>query len=88
MKKIILTGILAFLAIGCGSNNEGKTDEIIASKELDKIKEQREVVHKNYEVVSAELAKLDEAINELSGTKNMTLVKTEVVKNESFTHYI
>lgn len=88
MKKIILTGILAFLALGCGSNNEGKTDEIIASKELDKIKEQRELIHKNYEVVSAELAKLDEAINELSGTKNMTLVKTEVVKNESFTHYI
>lgn len=88
MKKIIILALWAIVAIGCGADNGAKTDEVIATKELSKIKAQRAVVQKNHAAVTAELAKLDAAINELSGAKNIVLVKTIPVKTESFTHYL
>ena len=88
MKKIIILALWAIVAIGCGADNGAKTDEVIATKELSKIRAQRAVVQKNQEAIKAELAKLDAAINELSGVKNIVLVKTIPVKTESFTHYL
>jgi RND family efflux transporter MFP subunit len=88
MKKIYLLATVAILALGCGSNSESKTDEIIASKDIKKIKEQRELINKELKTVAAELAKLDASINELSGVKNIVLVKTNTIKKELFTHSI
>ena len=88
MKKIIILALWAIVAIGCGADNGAKTDKVIATKELSKIKAQRAVVQKKHAAMTAELAKLDAAINELSGAKNIVLVKTIPVKTESFTHYL
>jgi hypothetical protein len=50
MKKIYLLATVAILAFGCGSNSESKTDEIIASKDIKKIKEQRELINKELKI--------------------------------------
>lgn len=74
--------------MSCGSDAESKTDKIIASKDIKEIKKQRELIHEKFKTIAAELAKLDASINELSGVKNIVLVKTNTIKKESFTHSI
>ena len=88
MKKIYFIAMISILTVSCGSNGETKTDEIIASKDIKEIKKQRELIHEEFKTVSAELAKLDASINELSGIKNIVLVQTTTIKKEPFTHLI
>lgn len=89
MKKIIYLATLSLLLISCsGGNKEVNVDEVVKSKDLNKIKSSREIVHKEYEKLVAELAKLDKAIAELDPNKKNPLVKTITVKDTLFNHYI
>jgi membrane fusion protein (multidrug efflux system) len=89
MKKIIYLATFSLLLISCsGGNKEVNVDEVVKSKDLDKIKSSREIVHKEYEKLVAELAKLDKAIAELEPNKKNPLVKTITVKDTLFNHYI
>lgn len=89
MKKIIYLATFSLLLISCsGGNKEVNVDEVVKSKDLDKIKSSREIVHKEYEKLVAELAKLDKAIAELDPNKKNPLVKTITVKDTLFNHYI
>ena len=65
MKKVFSITILTLLLVACsGENKTGNLDEVIQSKDLEKIKSSRESVHKEYEKLVADLAKLDKAIAE------------------------
>ncbi|MBN8566685.1 MAG: efflux RND transporter periplasmic adaptor subunit, partial [Flavobacteriales bacterium] len=89
MKKIIYLATFSLLLISCsGGNKEVNVDEVVKSKDLNKIKSSREIVHKEYEKLVAELAKLDKAIAELDPNKKNPLVKTITVKDTLFNHYI
>ena len=89
MKKILYLVTLSLLIISCsGGNSEVNVDEVVKSKDLNKIKSSREIVHKEYEKLVAELAKLDKAIAELDPNKKNPLVKTITVKDTLFNHYI
>lgn len=89
MKKFLYLVTLSLLIISCsGGNSEVNVDEVVKSKDLDKIKSSREIVHKEYEKLVSELAKLDKAIAELDPNKKNPLVKTIIVKDTLFTHYI
>lgn len=89
MKKIIYLATFSLLLISCsGGNKEVNVDEVVKSKDLDKIKSSREIVHKEYEKLVGELAKLDKAIAELEPNKKNPLVKTITVKDTLFNHYI
>ncbi|MFY7742412.1 MAG: efflux RND transporter periplasmic adaptor subunit [Flavobacterium sp.] len=89
MKKIIYLATFSLLLISCsGGNKEVNVDEVVKSKDLNKIKSSREIVHKEYEKLVAELAKLDKAIAELDPNKKNPLVKTITIKDTLFNHYI
>jgi membrane fusion protein (multidrug efflux system) len=89
MKKILSITVLTLLLAACsGENKTGNLDEVIQSKDLAKIKSSRESVHKEYEKLVADLAKLDKAISELDSNKKNPLVQTITVKDTLFTHYI
>ncbi|WP_396151401.1 efflux RND transporter periplasmic adaptor subunit [Flavobacterium sp.] len=89
MKKILYLVTLSLLIISCsGGNSEVNVDEVVKSKDLNKIKSSREIVHKEYEKLVAELAKLDKAIAELDPNKKSPLVKTITLKDTLFNHYI
>lgn len=89
MKKIISISVLSILLFACsGGNDKVNIDEVIESKDLAKIKSSREIVHKEYEKMVADLAKLDKAIAELDKNKKNPLVQTITLKDTLFTHYI
>jgi membrane fusion protein, multidrug efflux system len=89
MKRILSLTVLSILLFGCsGENKNGNLDEIIQSKDLAKIKATRETVHKDYEKLVADLAKLDKAIAELDTNKKNPLVQTITLKDTLFSHYI
>ena len=89
MKKILSITVLTLLLAACsGENKTGNLDEVIQSKDLAKIKSSRESVHKEYEKLVADLAKLDKAIAELDTNKKNPLVQTITLKDTLFTHYI
>lgn len=89
MKKIVSLTALSILFMACsGGNKNEKIDDVINSKDLNKIKTSRAVVHQEYEKIAAELAKLDLAIANLDPNKKIPLVKTIVVKDSIFKHHI
>jgi RND family efflux transporter MFP subunit len=89
MKKVFSITILTLLLVACsGENKTGNLDEVIQSKDLEKIKSSRESVHKEYEKLVADLAKLDKAIAALGPNKKNPLVQTITLKDTLFTHYI
>lgn len=89
MKKILSLTVLSILLFACsGKNKNGNLDEIIQSKDLAKIKATRETVHKDYEKLVADLAKLDKAIAELDTNKKNPLVQIITLKDTMFSHYI
>ncbi len=89
MKKTLYLATLLLLLIACsGENTKPNLDEVINTKDLIKIKSSRELVHKEYEKLVADLAKLDKAIAELDTNKKNPLVQTIILKDTLFTHYI
>jgi RND family efflux transporter MFP subunit len=89
MKKILSITVLTLLLVACsGENKTGNLDEVIQSNDLAKIKSTRESVHKEYEKLVADLAKLDKAIAVLDPNKKNPLVQTITLKDTLFTHYI
>jgi len=89
MKKILyLAAFSLFLSACSGEKGEVNVDDIVQSKDLNQIKTSREIVHKEYEKLVADLAKLDKAIAELDPNKKNPLVKTVTLKDSLFTHYI
>jgi RND family efflux transporter MFP subunit len=89
MKKILYLATLSLLIVSCsGGNSEVNVDKVVKSKDLTQIKASREIIHKEYEKLVAELAKLDKAIAELDPNKKNPLVKTTTVKDTLFNHYI
>jgi membrane fusion protein, multidrug efflux system len=89
MKKIVSLTALSILFMACsGGNKNENIDDVINSKDLNKIKTSRAVVHQEYEKIAAELAKLDLAIANLDPNKKIPLVKTIVVKDSIFKHHI
>ena len=85
MKKILSITVLTLLLAACsGENKTGNLDEVIQSKDLAKIKSSRESVHKEYEKLVADLAKLDKAIAELDPNKKNPLVQTITLKDTLF----
>jgi RND family efflux transporter MFP subunit len=89
MKKILYITVLALLLVACsGDNKTGNLEEVLQSKDLAKIKASRENVHKEYEKLVADLAKLDKAIAALDPNKKNPLVQTITLKDTLFTHYI
>lgn len=89
MKKILTLTILSLLILSCsGDNKKENIDAVIKSNDLNKIKASRKIVHEEYEKIAAELAKLDLVIADLDPNKKVPLVRTIVVKDSLFKHYI
>ncbi|MDP5096204.1 MAG: efflux RND transporter periplasmic adaptor subunit [Flavobacterium sp.] len=89
MKKIVYISLLGLIITSCGGDAKtASVDKAIESKDLSKIKATRTEIQKQYDVIGAELAKLDLALAELDTLKKMALVTTATVKDTMFTHYI
>lgn len=89
MRKILYLITASLLLSSCSDGkSDVNVDDVVKSKDLKQIQSSREIVHKEYEKLVADLAKLDKAIAELNPNKKNPLVKTITLKDSLFTHYI
>jgi membrane fusion protein (multidrug efflux system) len=87
MKNIFLLLTLAILSISC-VNDSKSTTSIIESKDLKKIRKQRdELVNKETAIIK-EIKIIDEAISSLDTIKKYPLVTTFQVKATNFNHFL
>ncbi len=81
MKKILLFSAFALMLFSCGKEDVKSTDAVIASKNLEAIKQKRTEIQ-------AELTKLDEALATLDVKKVEALVSVVTLKDTIFSHYL
>lgn len=88
MKKILSLTLIAFALYSCGDAATKDVEAVIATQDLNQIKEKRGQVHAEYEKLAAQMATLDAEIVKLDDTKRYPLVRTLTLKDSAFTHYI
>ena len=80
MKKIILLLTIASILISC--DGKQSTDDLIKSKDIAKIKEQRDLLQ-------IDITKIDEALSKLEVKKDIvSLVSVQTIKDTVFSHYL
>ena len=82
LKTLALTAVLSLFLISCSNSaNKESIDSIIASKNIEKIKEKRAALQ-------ADLAKLDEALSGGEANTTEALVAVTTVKDTIFNHFL
>jgi membrane fusion protein, multidrug efflux system len=89
MKKIFAMLLITGFLISCGSDKKtASIEKAIAAKDINKLKEARIAIQKEYDIIGAQLAQIDAALSELDTVKKVALVTTTTIKDTVFTHYI
>ena len=89
MKKIFATLLITGFLISCGGDKKtASIDKAIAAKDINKLKEARIAIQKEYDIIGAQLVQIDAALSELDTVKKVALVTTTTIKDTAFTHYI
>ena len=88
MKKILTIILLATIFVSCGENKKESIEEIVNSKNLEKIKEKYAEIKTQEQVLSQKLKTLDSAKKALEGTKSLQLITAFEVKEEVFNHFL
>lgn len=88
MKKIIYITSLSLVLFSCGNGDSVNVEEVIETKDADKIKDARQEIHAEYEALGAKLDSLDAALDKLNPNKKFPLVRTVTLKDTIFKHYI
>ncbi|APG61465.1 efflux transporter periplasmic adaptor subunit [Christiangramia salexigens] len=87
MKNYFLLAGLLSIFISCGTSEEKSVDEIIQSNDLSEIRAKKNELSNTLSEVSKEIAKLDEAIQELDTSNKFALVALDTIKSQLFKHY-
>lgn len=87
MKKISLVIFSLFALASCG-NSEKSVEEIIEEGNLSEIRAKKAELSSQQSELSSKIADLDAAIQKLDVNKQIPLVKTMLVKDTLFKHYV
>src|SRR5680860_818968 len=87
MKNIVVLSIFTLLLIACGNSEKKSVEKIIETNNLEEIKAKKIELSKEQSALTAEIDKLDVAINKLDPEKNLPLVTTQIVNDTVFNHY-
>ncbi len=88
MKKIILSSIVAILAISCGGETGGSVEDVIAGKDVEAIRAKRSEMTQELKSLENQVKLLDAAIADLDNNAKLPLVSTLEVKSQEFDHYL
>jgi membrane fusion protein (multidrug efflux system) len=89
MKKIIsLIVITSLLLISCGDNKEQSIEDIIATDNLETIRQKRATIVTQQQEINNKIKQLDDKISELDKSKKIPLITTFTVQQEVFNHYL
>lgn len=87
MKKIFYILTLTAAVTACGSKNNS-VESIIAKGDIEAIREKKATVSEEHKKLEMQMFKLDSAIAEIQGNKNLPLVSTLTTKNQVFNHFL
>lgn len=87
MKKIFYILTLTAVVTACGSKNNS-VESIIAKGDIEAIREKKATVSEEHKKLEMQMFKLDSAITEIQGNKNLPLVSTLTTKNQVFNHFL
>lgn len=88
MKNLYIVVLAALIFTSCGNKKEVSLDDIIATKDLQKIRTKKTELDKKIQEISEDIKKLNVEIEELDTLKKVPLVTAIELKNEIFTHYL
>lgn len=87
MKKIFYILTITAVVTACGSKNNS-VESIIAKGDIEAIREKKATVSEEHKKLEMQMFKLDSAIAEIQGNKNLPLVSTLTTKNQVFNHFL
>jgi membrane fusion protein (multidrug efflux system) len=88
MKNLLSLTLLTFLLISCGDNKEQSIEDIIATDNLETIRQKRATIVTQQQEINNKIKQLDDKISELDKSKKIPLITTFTVQQEVFNHYL
>ncbi len=88
MKRIFPIIAIALLLISCDSQSKGSVEDIIASNDLEAIRNKKKEIVAEQNRINEQIKLLDEAIGQLDMNTKIPLITTAEISTQAFTHYL
>lgn len=88
MRKIISLIVITLVFAACGSGGAKTVEDIIATKDLKKIREKKTELDGQQKELADKIKLISDAIDKLDTLKNNPLVTALTLKDEEFVHYV
>ena len=88
MKKIYSIVFTALVLFSCGSEKQQSVDDVIATKDIEKIRTKKAELDVKMQEISNKIKKLNTEIEQLDTIKKASLVTAIAVEKEVFKHYL
>ena len=88
MKHIFSLLIIMLVLSSCGGNKEQSIDEVIATQNLETIRQKRAAIVIKQHETNNQIKQLDDEISKLDTSKKIPLITTFNVKQEVFNHFL
>lgn len=88
MKKLIYTLCLTAFVVACSQDQPASTEDLIAAKDLDGLKTQKEKKIKILNSLKVELSQINAAISDFDPSEKLVLISMIEIKPEKFDHFV
>lgn len=88
MKHIYSLLIVTLLLTSCGADKEKSVEDIIATNDLEQIRQRKATLDAQQQEVASQLKQLEKKIKELDPQEKIPLITTFTIKEGVFTHYV
>ena len=88
MKKLIYTLCLTAFVVACSEDQLASTEDLIAAKDLDGLKTQKEKKIKILNSLKVELSQINAAISDFDPSEKLVLISMIEIKPEKFDHFV
>ena len=88
MKNILTIILVTLLLASCGNNKNRSVEDIVASNNLELIREKKSELDTKQQELNAQIMQLEIKIKELDPQEKIPLITTFAIKENVFNHYI
>jgi len=88
MKNTFYTVIVLFLLSACGGSGDQSVQELVATGNLETLRERKTSIFEEYKMLGKDLQELDAAIAVKTGEGNLPLISTITATPEKFNHFL
>ncbi|ALJ05292.1 RND transporter [Pseudalgibacter alginicilyticus] len=88
MKNIYLLVFVSLILTSCGNENKKSVEDILATNNLEQIRERKSSLDAQQQEISVQLKQLEAKIKELDPQEKIPLITTFTAKEDVFIHYL